>query len=547
MRKLTNTNLQQNPFYILQASPRDGKAKIIELADEKSLSVDSEICNKARSDLTNPRIRVSHEVSWFPGLSPKKSIELAQQSIENPQFVLSEVSLSPLVLANMWISLFEAFDDQDEVSLIADSIVKFSNFLEEISPTEVMRDLNEDRLISGFSEITSLELVEEAIRERKKVFKLIVRDTLNRLAISKLIEVMYEVSNEGTLGGELNGPEFIYSLIDSYEVETQEFLTNEYETAKKLCDAILSNASANRPLEPNLSNLNKVSKNFVNVAKPIQLSYKSRGLEHELSRTYAFEVRSLAVDLHNKHNELEISLSLTKINRELFENIPEFVDRVDQDQEALAQFKVDNEKSKEEREQWAKDITYIAEIGLVFKEILSLSPEGASFGGKNYPLDSITRIGWGAVKNSVNGIPTGTDYSIFFGDSNSQATVTTKKQRVYQDFTDKLWKAVGVRIITEMISLLKAGHSMKFREMTVWDDRVTLKRHKVFGSEEVTCPWSDLQIWSADGSMYLGHTKDNKIYSALPYLKTANAHLLEMLIRAAFKKPGLIRLSQTFE
>lgn len=547
MRQLTKTNLEANPFFVLKASPRDSKSKIIELADEASLELDAEVCNKARSDLTNPRNRVAYEISWFPGLSPKKSYELAAQSISAPNSILSENSLPPLAMSNLWAVLFEAFDDQDDSSLIADSIIKFANFLECISAEDVLRDINEDRVVSGFPQVASINLIEEALSDRKKIFRSIVRDALNRLSIDKLIEVTTEISNEGTLGGEVNAPEFIYALIDAYEVETQEFLNNEFESARKLCEAVLSNAASNSSLEPNLTNLNKVTKNFVRVAKPIQMAYKSRGLEHELSRTFAFEVRSLAVDLHNKHNQLETSLSLTKTNREFFEDIPEFVERVDQDEETLVQFQADKEKGREENEQWARDITYSAEIGLVFKEVLSLSPNGVSYGGKSYPLDAITRIGWGAVRNSVNGIPTGTDYTIFFGDSNSQATVSTRRENVYQAFTDKLWKAVGIRLITSMVAHLKAGNSLNFKEMTVWDDRVTLKKHKMFGSEAVTCPWSDLQIWSSGGSMYLGHTKDNKIYSQLPYLATANAHIFEMLVRAAFKKPGLVRLSQTFE
>ncbi|MEN9863788.1 MAG: hypothetical protein RLZZ601_1552 [Pseudomonadota bacterium] len=547
MRQLINPNFLENPFFLLSASPRDGKSRIIELADEMALSADSELCNKARSDLTSPRNRIAHEISWFTGVSPKKAHELSIQVVANPKLVLTETSLPPLVLANLWTALFEAFDDEDDAPLIAEAVVKFANLLEQINASDILRDLNEDRLVSGFPEIASLDLVEEALAERKKVFRVIVRDALNRLSIDKLIEVTTEFASEGTFGGETNAPEFIYSLIDAYEVETQGFLNNEFEGAQKLCAAVLSNAASGSSLEPNLSSLNKVSRNFAKVAKPIQLAYKSRGLEHDLSKTYAYEVRSLAIDLHNKHNQLDTSLELTKINRELFSDIPEFVDRVDEDEEILVQFKVDKNKRKEDDQQWASDITYSAEIGLVFKEALTLSPKGASYGGKTYPLDSITRIGWGAVRNSVNGIPTGTDYTIFFGDANTQATVSTKRQNVYQEFTDKLWKAVGIRIITEMAAYLKAGNSMNFREMTVWDDRVTLKRHKMFGAEDVTCPWSELQIWSSGGSLYLGHTKDNKIYSTLPYLKTANAHVLEMLIRAAFKKPGMTKLSQTFE
>ena len=139
MRQLSKNNLNDNPFDILKASPRDGKAKIIELADEAGLSLDSEICNKARSDLTNPRNRITHEISWFPGVSPKKCHELALLSLSNPKFVLDESSLPPLVLANLWTAFFEALDDQESGVQISDSIVKFALLLENLSASDVFQ------------------------------------------------------------------------------------------------------------------------------------------------------------------------------------------------------------------------------------------------------------------------------------------------------------------------------------------------------------------------------------------------------------------------
>ncbi len=64
------TPLHSSPFYVLGASVRDGRKRIVELADERSLVADADLCAKARGDLTNPRNRLAAEIAWLPGLSP---------------------------------------------------------------------------------------------------------------------------------------------------------------------------------------------------------------------------------------------------------------------------------------------------------------------------------------------------------------------------------------------------------------------------------------------------------------------------------------------
>jgi hypothetical protein len=69
-------DLLQNPFHILTASPRDNRRRIMELADERSLLHDSSEVMEARSDLTNPRKRLSAEIAWLPGIGPKRAGEV---------------------------------------------------------------------------------------------------------------------------------------------------------------------------------------------------------------------------------------------------------------------------------------------------------------------------------------------------------------------------------------------------------------------------------------------------------------------------------------
>ena len=75
-------DLLKNPFHILNATPRDNRRRIVELSDERRLQIDSSDCDKARSDLTNPRKRLSVEIAWLPGVGPKSAKETLA-AIEN--------------------------------------------------------------------------------------------------------------------------------------------------------------------------------------------------------------------------------------------------------------------------------------------------------------------------------------------------------------------------------------------------------------------------------------------------------------------------------
>ena len=47
-------DLLQNPFHILTASPRDNRRRIMELADERSLLLDSSECHGGALGLDQP-------------------------------------------------------------------------------------------------------------------------------------------------------------------------------------------------------------------------------------------------------------------------------------------------------------------------------------------------------------------------------------------------------------------------------------------------------------------------------------------------------------
>lgn len=548
-RTLKTTALHQTPFAILGVTTRDDRRRIVELAEEKSLALDHDVCQKARSDLTNPRTRLSAEIAWLPGVSPRKASQLVENLLHDPMAVREESGLPTLAHLNLLAAAFEAVDSEHDAEDLASFIQEVAYLVDEIDPEDVLRDINEDRAVSGFPEVRALDQIEAELAERKRYYRSAIKDALDRLPPTTLVQVMTDTVEGVTLGGEDHAPELIDDLVDSYEVETQGFLQKEAENVHKLIKAARDSAnSGEAAVKPYVDKLDAVARNWDKVAQPIQLSAKARGIDHEASRDLAYEIRSLAIDLFNTHDMLTQSQRLTGLLQELFAELPEVSERVEQDADALADIFHERKQAVARRDEWAREITYRAEIGVMFKDTLSISPDGISWKGQSFSLDSITRVRWGGVRHSVNGVPTGTTYTIAFGDKRSEAVVELKKEDIYSKFIDKLWRAVCVRLLGEMLEALKDGRDLYFGDALLHDDGITLVKHKFLGANErVRCTWGQVQIWNADGSFCIGSKDDKKTNVGISYIHVANTHILEQLIRMAFKKPGLRRLSELLQ
>jgi hypothetical protein len=329
--------MHQSPFAILGATTRDDRRRIVELAEEKSLEIDHETCQKARSDLTNPRVRLSAEIAWLPGVSPRRASQLLSVLQFDPMSIRKESGLPTLAKLNLLASAFEAVGASDSAEFVAEFIQEMAHLADDLSAENVQRDINEDRLVSGFPEVKGNEQVEAELVERKRYYRNTIKDALDRLSPVALIETMTLAVDGITSGGENHAPELIDDLVDSYAVETQGFLQKEAENAQKLIGAARDSAKSGESVVKRIvDKLEAVARNWDKVAQPIQLSAKARGIIHEPSHEIAYSIRRLAVDLFNEHDMLNQSQRLTRLVQELFAELPEVAECVEQDSGALA-------------------------------------------------------------------------------------------------------------------------------------------------------------------------------------------------------------------
>lgn len=545
MRRLTTSQLHQSPFRILGATTRDNRRHIVELAEHKSLEIDHDSCQKARGDITNPRTRLSAEMAWLPGVSPRRATQCLQFLLDNPIAIREETGLPTLAKLNLLSSVFEAFEESygaeglfeknyDAEDLV-EFIIDFAHLVDDLDANEIMRDINEDRVVSGFPEIQSLLQIEKELGERRRCYRDTVKDCLNRFSSKKLIQIMTDILEATTHGGEKHAPSLVNDLVDSYESETQAALEVEAENIRKLLAATEAAASSGESaVKPIVEKLVIVARNWDDIAQPIQLSNQARGIDHNPSTEVASEIRNLAVNLNNEHGMLEQAQRLTNLSQELFKELPEMSERLDNDAGALANIAEARAQAEKNKAQWERDIAYQADIGIFFKKKLRISSSGIFWEGRNYPLETITRVRWGGVRHS-----TGIGFTVAFGDDNSEAVVQLSNEGMFNVFVGKLWRAVGIRLISEMLKALKYGEFLHFDRVAVHDKGILLEKHRLIRENEfIDCSWSRVHVWTADGAFCIGARDEEKIYSKISYIDVANTHLLEQIIRMKLKKAG---------
>lgn len=538
-------DLLQNPFHILNASPRDNRRRIMELADERSLLLDSSECMEARSELTNPRRRLSAEVAWLPGVGPKRAGEVLSLLESSPTDLLAVDKLSSIARANL---LAAGLARLPELSAddVAEWILEIAWAFENIDPDELCVILNEERVVSSFPEVSDLSAVEAEIQERRRHYRQVIKSALDNLSSKELVEAVTAAVESATDDGEEHGPILIADLVDSYEVEAQGFLDKEETSIKTLVEKLRAAVDAEQPdsaLAPMVNQLIQIVRNWDTVAQPIQVSTKSRGLDHDASHRVAGLVRGLAIHMFNEHGKLDFSQQLTNMLQEVFAEVGEIAERSAEDADALGEIAEQQVRliadAKNRAEEWRKEITYEADVGAIFKDKLRISPEGIEWKGRRWDLDSITRVRWGGTQHSVNGIPTGTTYSIIFGNGSNYSFIELKKEAIYSNFIGRLWSAVGVRLLTEYLEGLRDGKKYRFGTAVMSDHGMELERKKIFGSNErVFCCWGELVIWNDAGVFCVGKKEDKKLAAAFSYQEEDNIHVLEAAIRMFWERGG---------
>ncbi|TXN77959.1 hypothetical protein [Methylobacterium sp. WL8] len=530
------TSLHRNPFCVLGATTRDSRSRIIELAEERSLVGDEDACREAQNALINLRARLTAEIGWFPGVSPRKASEVVNGAA-SLSLTCAKGELPPLPRANALVSLLETMTPDKEPAKLASLLLALSEAVEEIELDDVLRDINEDRSVAGYQPVRNVDLVATEFELRKRTYLNAVRDLVDRLPSKVIVKLVDHLVDKSTNGGQRHAPPVIQDLVDVYETGAQEFIRRETENVQ----ALLWRARAAIPHgEDSVSkvyeDVERAALSFNVVTKPIQIVSQANGVDHEPSSDLAFSIRHLALDLHNDHGWHVLPDRITAFLAANFPKLGNIQEKVAEDAEYLRSAAEERSRAQERNAEYERSLEYTAEIGLMFKDTVTINASGITWQKRRFPLDVITRLRWGGTRHSVNGIPTGTSRVIFVGDATSEFTIHLRNEAIYDNVVERLWKGVGFRLLVEHVARLKQTGSFPIPGGLIRDDGVTLTRRRMFGSNEtVLLGWHEVNIWNGDGNFFIGKKDDRSVHSAMSYQGIDNTPVIENLIRAFFK------------
>ena len=548
-------DLRHNPFYILGASLTDNKRRIMELAEEKSLFVDEEAVEEAKTILLDPIRRIDAELSWFPELDVETARAVALHLVEGtaiPSCSLNGVGKITECVETMRRTQYDECSNKAE---FADNIFALARGFRDLDYATLQDTLNRSRREAGFSEITDEYLIADKIDNRRLEVIEIIQQRMDSLSIEKLLRNLYLIARYDTDEGKIQASILVEDIIRFYEsnMMTQEFMENEANAIRSLLDSIKQAVSKNEQNFTYAMNLAKALtgelQKWQTAVFPMQIIAASHGKEHRISYDVLHNIREISIELNNEYNKPELSMKLMEaIGRTAADKyIPSIREMRDKDRTTLQKIMEDSAKEQREQREYEESIFYSTELG-PFNEKFQISIKGIEWRGRIIPLNDITGVSWGTIRTSMNGFNLRTDCKIAFQSSNGIEQLSPNYQ-TYNEITERLWKALAIPIYVRMLKKIKNGETISVGGIKFNDEGVYLIKSGWFSSEERFFTWKEsFTIYNGNGTFVI-KKKGEECSASSSYIDDMNTHIFEFAIRQFFKNfdRNNPRLSAQFE
>ncbi len=329
-------DLLKNPFYILGATTRDNRHRIIALEEERSLLGDADECMSARATLITPRRRISAEVGWLPGADPDFADLVLNQVESASQNLLNITGLTPIARANLLVSGLSRLPTPWSSNLV-EWIQAIAESAEAINSDLLRSILNIDRRASGFPEITDMTVIADEIRKQRGYYSQTVTSVLEGLLVNERVNVMTLIVETSTRGGRYP-PILIKDLVTAYELGVQGPLAQSQkiiEAQDTLIREIAAAESQDTTLARTVAQLLGTLRDWDRLVQPIQLSQRSTGVRHNASFEMAMRFRQLAADLFIENRKSDFSRKILNTLQDMFAEIPEIAENLAKDSREL--------------------------------------------------------------------------------------------------------------------------------------------------------------------------------------------------------------------
>lgn len=327
-----SNDLKENPFFLLNVNALDSRARILDQVQSRSLIIDEALCQKSASTLTNPRTRLTAEISWFTGIDSEMSKALMRELERDLLLCSHSLGLDsyPLTKANIISAALERYNPTEFLEpVITQRIMRLCQVSNKLNPEPIMKSINRDREKAGFTLVQNESWVGEEIENRKKHYKKVLTNCIDRMPTEMMIRTMTTLAT--SYFKDDDATPLFNELIDAYELGAQSFLNKEFENLEKLVDAMTKSISSPYGSEKLMSQSHAVLRNWCKVARPIQINMHHRGLPHSHSERIMRKLRSLSIDLCNDHGFYNLGERITGIMLNTFDKELSFYPQLEGD------------------------------------------------------------------------------------------------------------------------------------------------------------------------------------------------------------------------
>ena len=227
-------SFRRNPFYLLGATTRDGEGRILERVQQRAAALDPHLFRTARSNLADPRSRLSAEVSWLPGVPPDRAI--AAVEILSGDSWTTEFQLPPLARANALAGRIESSPIQE--ADVVRMILELASSAGKVDPEVLLREINDDRSVANVPLVEDIDLIRSELAERQRHYRHLAWRLLDDFPTKTLVGLVTELAEKATEGAQKRAPTLVEDIVEDYETAAQAFMDGERHNIRKLLTLI---------------------------------------------------------------------------------------------------------------------------------------------------------------------------------------------------------------------------------------------------------------------------------------------------------------------
>lgn len=223
-----------NPFAALGASPRDSRARLIELADEAVLFGDAS-ANDQLNQLLQPGSRLEAELRWFPGTDTEeaeKVLEYARKDVIAPvPGFHTDSTLARFNACRLFLSYWPVRSEEDALALCKSLIIAEQPVNADRAAWEVRGDRKRSGIVGEIDREAVAERLEE-LRHSAAQQALAACGELNAQDRAAVFNRLAE--NYGSEDALYHFNPFVVRLVEAYALTVEEDVRHCVETINRL-------------------------------------------------------------------------------------------------------------------------------------------------------------------------------------------------------------------------------------------------------------------------------------------------------------------------